>query len=165
MIGGEGTQLQLTSPIFKSTAPARNKLGKIQNVGRCYSEGPGIQEFISSWENPAVWQWIQEFKNVDRCALSRQLPRNQEYSSKHMQNTCRYFCSGKITGIQELLPFIMFSSFNACGGDQIPGRTLNWFRCLAAAARNRNRGPYIRYHPSYHKPKPNLINYLVNYFN
>ena len=46
--GGEGTQLQVTSSIFKSTAPARNMLRKIQNVGRCYSEGPGIQEFISS---------------------------------------------------------------------------------------------------------------------
>ena len=41
---GGGSHKQVTSPIFEDTAPARRELGKIQNVGRCPRQAPGIQE-------------------------------------------------------------------------------------------------------------------------
>ena len=37
-------QTKLTSSIFEEAAPARRELGKIQNVGRCPRQAPGIQE-------------------------------------------------------------------------------------------------------------------------
>ena len=48
LLGRGGSQKQLTSPIFEETAPARREFGKIQNVGRCPKQAPGIQE------NPAI---------------------------------------------------------------------------------------------------------------